>query len=104
MLTIIAEIRTHAGTEHRQAVLAAFQKIIPTVLAEDGCHGYEPLVDHLPAIAMQAQDAELIIMLEKWQSTAHLQAHMQSAHMQQHFAATKAHIADVKIRILQSGI
>ena len=39
MLTIIAEIRTHAGVEHRQAVLDAFQKIIPTVLAEDGCHG-----------------------------------------------------------------
>ena len=56
MLTIIAEIQTHAGAEHRQAVLDAFQEIIPTVLAEDGCHGYEPLVDHLPAIAMQAQD------------------------------------------------
>lgn len=27
MLTIIAEIRTHAATEHLQAVLNAFQKI-----------------------------------------------------------------------------
>ncbi len=104
MLTIIAEIRTHAGVEHRQAVLDAFQKIIPTVLAEDGCHGYEPLVDHLPAIAMQAQDENSIVILEKWQSTAHLEAHMQTAHMQQHFEAIKDHVADVKIRILKSGI
>lgn len=44
MLTIIAEIRTQSGGQHRQNVLNAFQKIIPTVLAEDGCHGYEPLV------------------------------------------------------------
>ncbi|MDR0067744.1 antibiotic biosynthesis monooxygenase, partial [Acinetobacter sp. 11520] len=44
MLTIIAEIRTKSGGQHRQNVLDAFQKIIPTVLAEDGCHGYEPLV------------------------------------------------------------
>ena len=28
MLTIIAEIQTHAGAEHRQTVLDAFQKII----------------------------------------------------------------------------
>lgn len=104
MLTIIAEIYTHAGAEHRQAVLDAFQKIIPTVLAEEGCHGYEPLIDHLPAIEMQASDATSIIMLEKWQSTAHLAAHMQTAHMQQHFEATKEHVADVKIRILNSGI
>ena len=104
MLTIIAEIQTHAGAEHRQAVLDAFQKIIPTVLAEDGCHGYAPLIDHLPAIAMQTQDENSIVMLEKWQSTAHLEAHMQTAHMQQHFEAIKDHVADVKIRILKSGI
>ncbi|MGA6137280.1 putative quinol monooxygenase [Acinetobacter dispersus] len=104
MLTIIAEIYTHAGAEHRQAVLDAFEKIIPTVLAEDGCHGYEPLIDHLPAIEMQATDEDTIVMLEKWQSTAHLEAHMQTAHMQQHFEATKDHVADVKIRILNSGI
>ena len=104
MLTIIAEIQTHAGAEHRQAVLDAFQKIIPTILAEDGCHGYAPLIDHLPAIAMQTQDKNSIVMLEKWQSTAHLEAHMQTAHMQQYFEATKDHVADVKIRILNSGI
>ncbi|MCH7335876.1 putative quinol monooxygenase [Acinetobacter sp. NIPH 2699] len=103
MLTIIAEIRTHQGTEHRQAVLDAFEKIIPTVLAEDGCHGYELLIDHLPAIEMQTQDNNSIVMLEKWQSTTHLEAHMQTDHMQQHFKATQDHVADVKIRILESG-
>ncbi len=53
---------------------------------------------------MQAQDENSIVILEKWQSTAHLEAHMQTAHMQQHFEAIKDHVADVKIRILKSGI
>ena len=104
MLTIIAEIYTHEGAEHRQAVLDAFQKIIPTVLAEDGCHGYEALIDHLPMIEMQATNENTIVMLEKWQSTAHLEAHMQTAHMLKHFEATKAHVANVKVRILENGI
>ena len=104
MLTIIAEIRTHAGVEHRQAVLDAFQKITPTVLAEEGCHGYETLIDHLPALEMQTQDQNLIVMLEKWQSAAHLEAHMQTDHMQRHFETTKDHVVDVKIRVLECGI
>ena len=41
-------------------------------------------------------------MLEKWQSTEHLEAHMQTAHMKQHFEATKAHVANVKVRILEA--
>lgn len=103
MLTIIAEIRTHAATEHLQAVLNAFQKITPTVLAEDGCYGYETLIDHLPALEIQTQDPNLIMVLEKWQSTVHLETHMLTAHMQRHFEAIKDHVVDVKVRILQSG-
>ena len=102
MLTIIAEIRIHAATEHRQAVLDAFQKITPTVLAEDGCYGYETLIDHLPALEIQTQDPNLIMVLEKWQSTVHLETHMLTAHMQRHFEAIKDHVVDVKVRILQS--
>ena len=43
MLTVIAEIRTRPGQHHRQAVLEQFTKIIPTVLKEEGCHGYAPM-------------------------------------------------------------
>jgi quinol monooxygenase YgiN len=43
MLTVIAEIRTRPGQHHRQAVLDQFAKIIPTVLKEEGCHGYAPM-------------------------------------------------------------
>ncbi|AVN16998.1 MULTISPECIES: putative quinol monooxygenase [Acinetobacter] len=104
MLTIIAEIRTKSGGQHRQNVLDAFQKIIPTVLAEDGCHGYEPLVDHKSNSSFQTQEPDTIVMLEKWQSVAHLEAHLATPHMQAHHAAVKDDVVDVKIKILESGV
>ena len=104
MLTIIAEIRTQSGGQHRQNVLDAFQKIIPTVLAEDGCHGYEPLVDHKTNASFQTQESDTIVMLEKWESVAHLEAHLATPHMQAHHAAVKDDVVDVKIRILESGV
>lgn len=104
MLTIIAEIRTQSGGRHRQNVLDAFQKIIPTVLAEDGCHGYEPLIDYKSNASFQTQEPDTIVMLEKWESVAHLEAHLATPHMQAHHAAVKDDVVDVKIRILESGV
>ncbi|MFY7003665.1 putative quinol monooxygenase [Acinetobacter pittii] len=104
MLTIIAEIRTKSGGQYRQNVLDAFQKIIPTVLAEDGCHGYEPLIDHKSNANFQTHEPDTIVMLEKWESVAHLEAHLATPHMQAHHAAVKDDVVDVKIKILESGV
>lgn len=103
MLTIIAEIRIQSGGQHRQNVLDAFQKIIPTVLAEEGCHGYEPLIDHKSNASFQTQEPDTIVMLEKWESVAHLEAHLATPHMQAHHEAVQHDVVDVKIRILESG-
>lgn len=104
MLTIIAEILIKSAGQHRQNVLDAFQKIIPTVLAEDGCHGYEPLVDHKSNASFQTHEPNMIVMLEKWESVAHLEAHLATPHMQAHHEAVKDDIIDVKIKILESGV
>jgi quinol monooxygenase YgiN len=104
MLTIIAEILTKSGGQHRQNVLDAFQKIIPTVLAEDGCHGYEPLVDHKSNASFQTHEPDTIVMLEKWESVAYLEAHLATPHMQAHHEAVKDDVVDVKIKILESGV
>ncbi|ENV04166.1 MULTISPECIES: putative quinol monooxygenase [Acinetobacter] len=104
MLTIIAEIRTKSAGQHRQNVLDAFQKIIPTVLAEDGCHGYEPLIDHKSNASFQTHEPDTIVMLEKWESVAYLEAHLTTPHMQAHHEAVKDDVIDVKIKILESGV
>ena len=81
MLTVIAEIRTRPGQHHRQAVLDQFAKITPTVLQEEGCHGYAPLVDHAAGVSFQTTSPDSIVMVEQWESVAHLEAHLQTPHM-----------------------
>ena len=43
MITVIAEIKVKPG--HRATVLQAIEKLVPLVLAEEGCGEYTPMVD-----------------------------------------------------------
>ncbi len=101
MLTVIAEIRTRPGQHHRQAVLDQFAKIIPTVLQEAGCHGYAPLVDHAAGVSFQTTAPDSIVMVEQWESVAHLEAHLQTPHMKAWSEAVKGDVLETSIRILQ---
>lgn len=104
MLTVIAEIRTRPGAHHRQAVLDQFAKIIPTVLAEEGCHGYAPLVDAATDASFQATAPDSIMMVELWETVAHLEAHLQTPHMKAWSEAVKGDVLDTHIRILEQGV
>ncbi|AFJ45684.1 putative quinol monooxygenase [Shimwellia blattae] len=103
MLTVIAEIRTRPGLHHRQAVVEAIKKNTPTVLKEAGCHGYTALVDHDSNAEFQATAVDSIMMVEKWESVAHLQAHLQTPHMKAFSEATKDDVLDLHIRILEEA-
>ena len=104
MLTVIAEIRTRPGQHHRQAVLDQFSKITPTVLQEEGCHGYAPLVDHAAGVSFQTTSPDSIVMVEQWESVAHLEAHLQTPHMKAYGEAVKGDVLEMNIRILEAGI
>ncbi|MDF7680029.1 putative quinol monooxygenase [Enterobacteriaceae bacterium ESL0689] len=104
MLTVIAEIRTRPGQHHRQAVLDQFAKIVPLVLQEAGCHGYMPMVDYAAGVSFQSTSPDSIVMVEQWESVAHLEAHLQTPHMKAYNEATKDHVLDMNIRILHAGV
>ena len=104
MLTVLAEIRTRPGAHHRQTVIDSFAIVVPLVLKEKGCHGYQPLVDHAANVAFQATAPDSIFMVEKWESVAHLEAHLQTAHMKEHGERVKDSVLDLHIRILEDAV
>lgn len=103
MLTIIAEIKIKSDAEHLQRVINSFKEITPAVLEEDGCFGYELLVNHENHTSYQAPLINTIVMLEKWKSIKHLDAHLATVHMRKHHFKVKDDVIDVEIRILENG-
>ncbi|WP_019212528.1 putative quinol monooxygenase [Yersinia massiliensis] len=101
MITVFAEIKVKPG--RREAVLQAIGKLLPSVLAEDGCSAYRPMVDVPTKLDWQKKSPDSIFMLEKWQSVHHLELHLQTQHMQQHHEVTKDDVLDVNIHILDNA-
>ncbi len=80
MIYVIATIEVRP--EKRDAFLAEFAKIVPEVRAEAGCIEYGATVDHASGIDLQAPIRDnTAIIVEKWESTAALKAHLASPHM-----------------------
>ncbi|NNG75505.1 antibiotic biosynthesis monooxygenase [Acinetobacter sp. ANC 4277] len=104
MLIVIADIQLRSGAQHRENVLNAFRKITPVVLQEDRCYGYELLVDHESNMNYQTKLPDSITMLEHWESIEHLNAHLQTPHMQAYKQHVKDDVLDVKIQIMQKGL
>ncbi|WP_337011682.1 putative quinol monooxygenase [Pantoea sp. AS142] len=99
MLTVVAEICVRPG--RRQAVLDAVKKLIPQVLAEEGCHQYDALLDHQAQVPWKQNSPDSIFMLEQWETLRHLEQHQQMPHMDAHRAIIKDDVVDVKILVLE---
>ncbi|MFV9669919.1 putative quinol monooxygenase [Pantoea sp. ARC607] len=99
MLTVVAELCVKPG--RRQAVLDAVKKLIPQVLAEEGCHQYDALLDHQAQVPWKQNSPDSIFMLEQWETLRHLEQHQQMPHMDAHRAIIKDDVVDVKILVLE---
>lgn len=98
MITVIAEIKVRAG--HLDAIVKRFQALQAEVLAEEGCYQYTPLTDTLPAIERQSLATDTLFMVERWESHAHLDAHLKTVHMVRHHEETQDQVESVTLRIL----
>ena len=93
---VIAVITAKPGK--RAEVLNLFRANVPNVLKEDGCIEYGATVD-----AERTPDAfgpDTFVVVEKWESPAHLKAHAASEHMAAYAARVKDLLADRKVHVL----
>jgi quinol monooxygenase YgiN len=99
MIHVVAIITAKPG--HRDAILEAFRANMPNVHAEAGCIEYGPAVDAEGIGAFQTKfGADTFLVIEKWESLDHLNAHAASPHMRAYGAKTKDLIANRVIHVL----
>ncbi len=74
MICVIATIEVAAG--RREELLALFQGVMPKVRAEQGCIDYGAMIDVRSSLAAQGPVRDnAVIIVERWESLAALQAH-----------------------------
>ena len=80
MIVVLASIELNGGK--REEFLAEFRRLVPLVRAEKGCIEYFPSVDHATHLPVQGPlRDEVVVVVEKWESVAALEAHLIAPHM-----------------------
>ena len=101
MITVIATVICHPG--QRDAFLAEFNQIVPTVLREDGCIEYGPQIDAGTDIENQNSDSARVTIVEKWDSVAALKAHLIAPHMMEYRPKVKHLVDSSELRVLENA-
>ena len=79
MVCVVVAIRVKDGKVSE--FVRIFRENLPNVHAEDGCIEYFPALDVDSPLGIQDKDAQVVTILEKWESMAHLEAHSKAPHM-----------------------
>jgi quinol monooxygenase YgiN len=99
MIVVLATIELNAGK--RTEFLAEFRKIVPKVRAEAGCHEYFPAIDTASGLPVQGPAREdVVVVIEKWESVAALEAHLIAPHMMEYRPKVKDFVKKVYLQIL----
>jgi quinol monooxygenase YgiN len=100
MIYVVATIELVEGM--RELFLAEQQALLPLVRAERGCIEYVPTMD-LPLTdpPQTAVRGNTVVMQEKWETLANLQAHAVAPHMKQFRAKTKQMVVSTKVEVFQ---
>jgi quinol monooxygenase YgiN len=100
MICVIATIQVAAG--RRDELLALFRPLMPKVRAEQGCIEYAAMIDTRSGLA--AQDpirANTVVVFEKWESVAALNAHLKTVHMAEYFQKAEELRLSMNLQVLE---
>ncbi|GFO58542.1 quinol monooxygenase [Geomonas silvestris] len=101
MISVIASIRLNEGA--RESFLQIFNANVPAVRREDGCLEYYPAVDVDSGIPVQRLDADIVTILEKWQSLEALRAHLAAPHMLAYKEKVAPLVKETVLKVLTSA-
>lgn len=100
MIHVIATVTLAPGT--RDAYLAVFRRLTPLVREEDGCIEYQATVDEpTPMAAQELAGENVVVVVEKWESVAALQAHAQAPHMADYREQVRDYVRGVSLQVLR---
>ena len=101
MIHVVATIEVKEGT--RGKLIEDFKKLVPLVLAEDGCIQYDPTIDAETSIELQTTDGpNCLTVVEKWESEEALKKHLAAPHMDEHRSNVGDIVTGIKIKIYES--
>ena len=98
MIHVVAQISLKPGC--RSQFLEEFHKLVPLVHAEEGCLEYGPAIDAETPIDAQKTDSDLVVVIEKWESVPHLEAHLVADHMNDYREKVKDMVSGTSLQIL----
>ena len=98
---VIAIITAKPGK--REEVLANFNANVPAVHAEDGCIEYGAVIDCEGVGFAKAFGPDTFLVVEKWASLDHLEAHAVTPHMKAYSEKNKDLLADRTIHVLSDA-
>ena len=102
MIHVLATITVAPG--RRQDFLAEFHRLVPAVLAEDGCIAYAPAVDVASGIPIQPElRPDVVVVIEQWRDLPALRAHLVAPHMGPYRERVKDLVLGVQLSVLQPG-
>ena len=101
MINVIASISVKAS--ERDAFIEIFKTNVPKVLEEEGCVEYSATVDFQTELPIQQTNANVVTVIEKWESFSHLEAHFISSHMLEYKAKVEGMVEDVSLQILKDA-
>lgn len=83
--------------------LEIFKANVPKVLKEEGCEEYSATVDFPTDVSIQETNPNIVTVVEKWKTFAHLQAHFTAPHMLDYKTKVEDLVEDVTLKILEDA-
>jgi quinol monooxygenase YgiN len=100
MICVIATIQV--APKHRNDLLALFRPLVAKVRAEPGCIEYTPMIDTRSGLSDQDPVRDnTVTIVEKWESTAALAAHLKTMHMVEYFEKAEQMQLSLSLQVLE---